>query len=77
MPDEPQNPLPNDDDTPFSPPTNPDDDLDMTGTDGLNKGGVNETHPATDSNVDSHEAYDEGVQGGSEENSDADEERGV
>lgn len=59
MPDD--TPQPDDNDTPLSPPAE-DDDLDMTST----EGGIDDTHPTTDSNVDPHEAYDEGLAGATE-----------
>jgi len=47
--------LPQDDSTPFSPPSGIDDTTD-------------DTHPQADTNVDAHEHYDEGISGASETN---------
>jgi hypothetical protein len=51
--EEKQEKLPNDFSTPFSPPSGIQDNID-------------DTHPETDTNIDSQERYDEGISGASE-----------
>ena len=57
---------PQDSDTPFSPPVDPIEDanseLDIREVEGQ----LNPEHPGTDTNVDSQEAYDEGISGAAE-----------
>lgn len=53
--EEKQEQLPNDFSTPFSPPSGVQDNTD-------------DTHPATDTNIDPQEQYDEGISGASEVN---------
>ena len=59
-------PLPQDNDTPFSPPTDPVDDMTTDVDRRTQAGQIDSTHQATDTNVDSHESYDEGLAGAAE-----------
>lgn len=60
------NPLPEDNDTPFSPPTDPVDETTEDSDIQAERGQLESTHQATDSNIDSHETYDEGLAGAAE-----------
>jgi hypothetical protein len=60
------NPQPQDNDTPFSPPTDPVDDAAVGLDQRTASGQLDDTHQATDTNVDSHQAYDEGLAGAAE-----------
>lgn len=72
LPDEPTDEdrleqLPQDGDTPFRPaPPSRDDALAADNDDQPTDGDVNDTHPATDTNIDLQELYDEGVDGAAE-----------
>lgn len=58
--------LPEDNDTPFSPPTSPVSDATSDYQGRPDAGQLDDTHQATDTNVDSHETYDEGLSGAAE-----------
>lgn len=57
---------PQDNDTPFSPPDSPIDDPSQDLDDRTHDARLDPTHPATDTNLDSQEVYDEGLSGGAE-----------
>src|SRR5436309_1034656 len=58
--------LPQDNDTPFSPPTDPISDPAADDRDRPLQGQLDDTHQVTDTNVDAQEAYDEGLSGAAE-----------
>jgi hypothetical protein len=57
--------LPEDHDTPFSPPDDSQPSDDATG-DNQQQGTIDPTHPATDTNIEEEELYDEGLSGAAE-----------
>lgn len=59
-------PLPQDNGTPFSPPTDPIDDASEELAIRTQAGQLDPTHQVTDTNVDSHQRYDEGLSGAAE-----------
>lgn len=66
-PDETVQPLPEDNEPPFSPPTSPVDDAsDQTFDRKVEDGELDVTHPATDSKSDLHEQYDAGLSAAAE-----------
>lgn len=60
------NPLPQDNGTPFSAPTDPTRDASEEDDLRPDSGQLDPINQATDTNVDSHEAYDEGLSGAAE-----------
>ena len=58
--------LPEDNDPPFSPPTDPISDPTVDDRDRPAQGQLDDTHQATDTNIDSQEVYDEGLSGAAE-----------
>ena len=59
-------PLPQDNAPPFSPPGDPVDDAAAQADQRTQSGQIDDTHQATDTNVDSHQTYDEGLAGAAE-----------
>lgn len=59
-------PLPEDNATPFSPPTSPRTDPAQDLPREIESTEIDDTHPVTDSNIEAQEVYDEGVSGAAE-----------